>query len=212
MGRGARHILLGGLSAAVCGIFAVTGPIATAWDRVSILTAYLCLILLCVGLSIGPWRALATGRPTLNSYLRRDVGIWAALTGLVHLVLATELSMNSSYVGAVVDAAEQPPGRQLFAWASVSGYLVGLNFLLLLALSNDHVMRSLGSVWWKRLQRTSYLGFCLTLLHGLAFQVLESRTWALVAVLVLAGAVVVVFQWRSALAVRKRLLVASTNR
>jgi len=43
------------------------------------------------------------------------------------------------------------------------------------------VMRSLGSVWWKRLQRTSYLGFCLTLLHGLAFQVLESRTWALVA-------------------------------
>jgi DMSO/TMAO reductase YedYZ heme-binding membrane subunit len=139
------------------------------------------------------------------------VGIWAALTGLFHLVLATKLSMNPSYMGAVVDAQGGTSARQLFAWGSVLGYLVGLNFLLLLALSNDRVMRLIGSRWWKRLQRTSYVSFGLTLAHGLAFQVLEARSWALVAVLALTGVVVVAFQVRGALAVRHRLMAAETG-
>ena len=211
MGRGARHLLLGGLSVTACALFALTGPAPSAWDRVSILTAYLCLILLCVGLTIGPQRARASGRPTLNTYLRRDVGIWAALTGLIHLVLATELSMTARYVGAVVDAREQPLGRQLFAWGSISGYVLGLNFVLLLALSNDRVMRLLGSIRWKRLQRTSYLAFGLTLAHGLVFQFLESRPWPLVSALALAGAVVIVFQYLGACAVRKQRLEVGPN-
>jgi hypothetical protein len=68
MGRSERHILLGGLSIGVCAAFGLAGPAATAWDRVSILTAYLCLGLLCMGLLVGPRRAVVSGRATLNSY------------------------------------------------------------------------------------------------------------------------------------------------
>jgi len=38
-------------------------------------------------------------------------------------------------------------------------------------------MRLIGQRWWKRLHRLSYIVFTLTILHGLGFQVLESRWW-----------------------------------
>ncbi len=203
MTRSRRHGLLAAVCAGACGLAWLAGERPVAWDRVSITTAYACLVLLSVGLAVGPGYALRSGRPVLNNRLRRDINIWAALMGLIHLVVATELSMTPSYVASFVNLPAEPMRGRLFAWGSSSGFLVGLNFLLLLALSNDWSLRQLGAVWWKRLHRTSYLGFALTILHGLAFQILEGRAWPLIGALLLVASGVGVMQTWGVLAVRR---------
>ncbi len=163
------------------------GQPSAAADRVSIVSAYLCTLLFCVVLLIGPITVITGGRLTLNQLLRRDLGIWTAVTGILHLALGTELSMNVAYLETFVEGVVSPPApairQALFTWGTIGGFIVGLLFLLLLALSNNAAIRLLGASWWKRLQRSSYLAFVLTAIHGFAFQILESRSLIWIGVL-----------------------------
>lgn len=173
---------------------AYAGPAAGALDRISIVTAYQCLLLLTGVLLLGPWLARTAGRPVLNSHLRRDVGIWAGLTGLVHFWLGNQLSMNFEYLGVWVRNPNLVPGPEvreaLYMWGTIAGYLVAVLTLLLLALSSDRMLRWVGATWWKRLQRSAYAMFVLTVAHAFIFQFIESREWLwIVAVALLALAV-----------------------
>jgi methionine sulfoxide reductase heme-binding subunit len=47
--------------------------------------------------------------------------------------------------------------------------------LLLLAISNNKSLMTLGPALWKRLQRSAYLLLVVVVAHGLLFQALESR-------------------------------------
>ncbi|MBA4159583.1 MAG: hypothetical protein H0X65_19215, partial [Gemmatimonadetes bacterium] len=47
--------------------------------------------------------------------------------------------------------------------------------VLLLALSNDLSLRLLKAGRWKTLQRWNYALFALTVVHGIAYQVIEDR-------------------------------------
>jgi sulfoxide reductase heme-binding subunit YedZ len=207
MGRWLHHLILAGLSLCPLAVAAVGGPVDQVLDRLSITSAYLFLALLCAGLSVGPLRALKSGRPTLNSHLRRDIGIWAALAGLLHLYLAMVASMTPEYMALFVDIANPAPSaavrRELYSWSVIAGLVVGVLLLVLLTLSNDKSLRLLGSRWWKRLHRSSYIAFVLTVLHGFAFQVLESRTWSLILLLAAATLGIMVLQVRGARAVKK---------
>lgn len=176
-----------------------------ARDRVSLVTAWLCFALLAAALCLGPWQALRTGQPVLNNLLRRDLGIWAALTGLAHLVVATTVVMQPNYFRAYITG---PPENPLPGWAGwigtasiLAGYLVGLIFLLLLALSNNRSLRRLGAPRWKRLQRAAAVAFFLTVAHGVIFQVIEGRTRGWLAGLVVVSAAVLVLRWRARRAV-----------
>jgi len=174
-----RHLTLALVVAAACVVATLpAGPVAAS-ERLSLATAWLSMLLFGAALLIGPRHALRTGQPILNSLVRRDLGIWAALTGLAHFGLGTEASMNAAYLTAFVSEAPSAPGpavrEQLFTWGSLAGFIVGLQVLLLLALSSNRALRVLGAPRWKRLQRSSYLAFGLTAGHGLAFQALEGR-------------------------------------
>lgn len=183
-----HHVALAGLTMLAIAAAVGASAGASARESASFATAYLCLALLTIALSIGPVLALRTGRPALNSRLRRDVGIWAGLNGLAHVWLGTLVSMNSAYVAAFVKFAPAPPSAELRNWlfslGAVAGYVVGILLLLLLALSSDRALRRLGAPRWKRLQRASYLAFGLTALHGLAFQLIEERSAVLVLLVV----------------------------
>jgi sulfoxide reductase heme-binding subunit YedZ len=196
--RTKHHLGLAGLNGACLAVAAVSGSAAGLPDRFSIVTAYLCLGLLCTGLAIGPIRAIGNGRPTVNNYLRRDIGIWAGLTGLAHLVIATALSMSPEYMGAFVTIANTPLSEAvrtaLFTWGTIAGLVVGVLLLILLAVSNDKTLQWLGIRWWKRVHRLSYLAFALTAAHGLAFQALESRAGSLIALVVLGTLAIFVLQ------------------
>jgi sulfoxide reductase heme-binding subunit YedZ len=146
---------------------------------VSLLTAWLCMTLLAAALLIGPWRARQTGKPTLNFLPRRDLGIWAGLTGLAHLIAATEVVMTPAYFRTYITSTDVAALPGLAGWigtaAILAGYLIGLVLLLLLLLSNNTALRRLGPDKWKRYQRWAYPAFVVTAIHGLIFQVIENR-------------------------------------
>lgn len=151
-------------------------------------------------LALGPLDALRTGRPTLNSLLRRDLGIWAALTGLAHLAAATGEVMRPAYFNRYLTGPDGPPLPGWPDWlgnASIlGGYLVGVLFLVLLLLSNNRSLRRLGPARWKQLQGVSMTAFTLTVAHGVVFQVIERRTggW-LAALVVVAAAIFALRRW-----------------
>lgn len=189
MRRFARHLLLAAAIAAAMTLAVATGAAADALDRASLTLAWLCLALFAGALTIGPLHALRTGRLLTNHLLRRDLGIWCALTGLAHLGIAFAISMTPAYMQAYIDVAGAWPApgvrRQLYSWAVIGSLVIAAVFLVLLALSSNAALRRVGPTWWKRLQRLSYLAFALTVLHSVAFQVIESRSAWLVALLVL---------------------------
>lgn len=166
------------------------------------------MALLAVALSIGPIRQLEHRTYRINIYKRRDLGIWSALHGLFHFVAGNFVAMNPVYVGAFVRGATASPStsvrEQLFSGGSIAGLLVALLFLLLLAISSDRALRFLGTKKWKFLQRSSHAVLWLTVLHGIAFQVLEAR---FLPMLILSGiaAVLLGFQLRARLISRQRV-------
>ena len=59
-----------------------------------------------------------------------------------------------------------------------TGLLAALLFLSLLAISNDLSLRRLGTRTWKSLQRWTYMAVALTLIHAVAYQLVEKREGA----------------------------------
>jgi sulfoxide reductase heme-binding subunit YedZ len=207
--RGRRHRALATLAAGAAAAAWFGGPPATGTDRVSLATAWLCLVLLGAALLIGPWHALRRGQPLLNHVLRRDLGIWAGLTGLAHLAAATAVVMTPAYFRNYITGPPADPMPGWAGWIGTSailvGYAIGLLLVRLLAISNDRALRRLGRERWKRAQRLAYVVFGATVLHGLVFQVIERRLGAWLLALLVASATVVGFQ----LAARRALSAAA---
>jgi len=152
-------------------------------------------------LGLGPWHALRTGQPLINNLLRRDLGIWAALAGLAHLALATREVMQPAYFGRYITGTPAAPVPEWFDWLGtgsiVGGYAVGLIFLLLLGLSNNLSLRRLGIDRWKKMQGIATVAFGVTAAHGAVFQLIEGRTGAWLAGLVMLTIAVAVLRRRA---------------
>lgn len=202
-----HHATLAGATAFALLGAAAAGPWPEWLDRLSIVSAYLCMIYLSMALVIGPWQAIRFGKPIVNDRLRRDLGIWSALAGFGHFYLAMVLSMNYEYLDLFVYGDGLPFSEStqylLYSGGTIAGFVVGVLFILLVCLSNDRSLRWIGARWWKRLQRLSYLVFAFTVLHGFAFQLIETRQGLLIGVLATALALVVVSQLAGILAVAK---------
>jgi len=202
-----NHLFLGIGVLSTLGVAAMAGVDGGAADRLSIVSAYQCLFLLGAALLIGPIKARTSGRAVGNSHTRRDVGIWAGLTGLLHFFLANILSMNYTYLSLFVDNASRPPSAdvrsQMYTGGTIMGYIVAVLILLLLGLSSDWMLRKVGMRWWKRLQRLSYTMFALTCAHAFAFQLLESRPRRWIAVVIIVTAGVLLAQLAGVAAVRR---------
>jgi len=196
------------MSLAALVMAAVSGEPAATLDRVSLMSAYLFVLMIGFVLLVGPVRAVRTGRATVNHTLRRDVAIWCGIIGLVHLVAGTAESMTPGYMDVFVSHAASAPSATVretfFLWSTIAGFIVGILVVILLALSNNRSLAWLGQIRWKRLHRLSYLVFGLTMAHGVGFQVLESRRWAGYAALVAMAGIVCVAQILGIRAVRRR--------
>lgn len=173
--------------------------------RLSMATAYSGLALLGGTLLLGPFNVLRSGRSPLSTDLRRDLGIWAALVSLVHVVAGLQVHFRGRPWLYFVAPAELPYQflsirLDVFGFANHLGLAAALLAVLLLALSNDLSLRRLGAWRWKMLQRLNYGLLALVVAHGLLYQRLEVRNPRLVMVLVTLTAVVAAVQvagfWR----------------
>lgn len=131
------------------------------------------LVLLVVTLALGPAGRLSAAAAGLSSW-RRQLGIWTALTGLVHTVLvlygwvAFDLGrlMGFEFVPELGRTARMEPG---FGLANLMGLVAMALLLVLLATSSDAAVRRLGPPVWNWVQGFAHVVFYLVVLHTAYF-------------------------------------------
>ncbi len=192
MSRATRHVLLFlGCALALAAFQAGFEKEPRVW-RLSMGSAYASLVLIALSLAIGPWNVLNGRRNPVSGYFRRDVGIWAGILGIVHVVAGLQVHFSGRmwlYFVPGPEASYRFPLRlDPFGLANHAGLVATLLLALLLALSNNASLKSLGPARWKSLQRWNYAIALLVLAHGAVYMVLEKRSLAFVA---MAAAIVI---------------------
>lgn len=178
--------------------------------RWSMATAYVGLALLGATLVTGPLNVLRRRPNPVSTDLRRDLGIWAGVLAVAHFLIGWQVHMKHRYLywlREVEGSNALRPRTDLFGFANYTGLAGVVIAVLLLALSNDYFLRTLGSDGWKRLQRWNYAFYGLVLLHGVAFQVIEKRKAPFVitlSILVLAAVLLQMLGYRRRRAARRR--------
>lgn len=207
-----RHhapLALGTVVASLALVALLPGETARRW---SIATAHVSLVLLATTLVLGPLNVLRHRANPLSADLRRDLGIWAAITGLFHVVVGLQVHMGGhplQYFLVPSATFGIRPRVDAFGVTNYLGLAATLILALLLTLSNDAALRNLGPSRWKALQRWSYALGVLVALHAALFQGMEKRTLPLVALFVLVAAATVTLQirgWRARRARQSRPL------
>ncbi len=146
-----------------------TRPYPDVINRLSFASSYPALFLLCLTLMIGPWKQLMGERLAVSLDLRRDIGIWAGITGLFHTGFGQFAHLRGRpWLYYITE--EGQVRTDLFGFNNDTGLLAALLLLALLATSNDASLRKLGTPGWKKLQRWNYACFALTAAHTFGYQ------------------------------------------
>jgi sulfoxide reductase heme-binding subunit YedZ len=166
--------------------------------RLSMATAYASLALLVTSLVVGPLNVLR-GRPNpVSTNLRRDVGIWAGAIGVAHVVIGLQVHLRGRMIEYFIDpkrvGSALPLRVDRFGVANDTGLFAGLVLVLLLGLSNDISLRTLGTTRWKALQRWNYGAMAFTVIHGAVYELVEKRAPYFVAVFGIQVLVALAFQ------------------
>jgi len=189
-------------------LFSIRGDVIS---RLSVATAYPALFLTAAAVSIGPWNVLRGQTNPVSFDLRRDFGIWAGITALLHTGIGLNVHLRGRPWLYFIDQHHQVR-HDLFGIGNDTGLLAALLFLLLLAISNDLSLRRLGTRTWKSLQRWTYMAVALTLMHAVAYQFVEKRQAAYRALLWATIAMTAVLQaagwWRTKRKLNRSALVS----
>ena len=170
--------------------------------RLSFATAWPALVLLAATLVIGPWRALRMKPYALSQDLRRDIGIWAGITGVLHAGVGQCVHLRGRpWLYYIYEKWQVMPVRyDVFGLSNHTGLIAALTLLLLLATSNDLSLRRLGPARWKGWQRWNYACFALAALHTFGYLIgIEALKPSFIAVAVLCVMVTALLQsmaWR----------------
>jgi len=189
-----RHATLAIGAAILVWIGFAAAPPPDFRHRLSLSTAYAALIFLAATLALGPWRTLARRANPVSFDLRRDLGIWSAILALVHTGVGLTVHLRGRmwmyFFKRLHPLAIQ---NTKFGAANYIGLVSALLFILLLVISNDLSLRSLGTRRWKSLQRWTYIAAILAVVHGVLFQLVEKRhlPWVIVftAIVAIAAAI-----------------------
>jgi sulfoxide reductase heme-binding subunit YedZ len=182
-----HHLGLGVTSVVLGAIVAAALPGASDLVRLSMATAYVGLAFLAVTLLLGPLKVLRNRTRPLSDDLRRDIGIWAAIVGGLHVIVGLQIHMGSPWLYFFFGPGERPRFWPLpvridpFGLSNYAGLAATLILVLLLLLSNDLSMRALGNWRWKRLQQLNYVLLASVVVHGILYQRIEDRdsVWVL---------------------------------
>lgn len=139
-------------------------------------SAYVALVYVAISLALGPYRVWRKLPNPVSFDLRRDIGIWAGMLVVLHTIVGLTVHLRGR-MWMYFLKNPYPPRIQfsVFGFANYVGAVATLLFLLLLLISNDLALRTLGTSRWKSIQRWSYLASALTVIHGFAYQFIEKR-------------------------------------
>lgn len=214
LNRAKRQGILVALAIATTGIAFIATPPPDFRHRFSMATAYAGVIFLGMSLWLGPWNVLRRRANPVSSDLRRDISIWAGILALVHTAVGLTVHLRGRmwmyFFKRLHPLVLQ---KTLFGFANFIGLGAALLFIVLLVISNDFSLRTLGIRRWKAIQRGAYVAFGLTVMHGIAFQLVEKRKFpwvVLFASLILLVIAIQAVAWVS-FARKKQRLIAESN-
>ena len=165
--------------------------------RASFATAYPALALMAATLLIGPWNLIRKRTNPISADLRRDIGIWAAILGILHTAVGQCVHLRGRpWLYYVYGPQEHHHGvrHDLFGLANYTGALSTLLLLALFATSNDWSLRKLHTRQWKQLQRWNYAVFALAGVHAFAYQGVEKQKLPFVITVAVCVTIAIVFQ------------------
>jgi sulfoxide reductase heme-binding subunit YedZ len=207
--RWQTHAVLLLLTGAAYGLAALYLPRAAPSYLMTLAFGYLSLLLLALTLLIGPLRLALDRRRRRNPVnldLRRDVGIWAGITGLLHVVFGFQQRFGGDILRFFL--ARTADGWRLLGGtlgaANHVGLLATLILVALLATSNDLSLRRLKGPRWKTLQRLNYALFGFAVLHTVLYQAISGREGAFATAVVVETLVTVVGQFAGLTLVQAR--------
>ncbi|MDR5729223.1 MAG: ferric reductase-like transmembrane domain-containing protein [Terriglobia bacterium] len=192
-----HHLALGAVSVAGVVALYATRPYNDAISRASFATAYPALALLAATLLAGPWNLLRRRPNPVSSDLRRDLGIWAGILGVLHAVVGQCVHLRGRpWLYYIYGPTEHHHGlrHDLFGFANYTGLVGVLLLITLLATSNDYCLRALGTPRWKQLQRWNYAVFALTAVHAVGYLAIEKQKASFVATVIVCLAIALLFQ------------------
>lgn len=169
-------------------------------------TGYLATGFLALTLLLGPANLVLRRRNPVSSYLRRDVGVWAAIFSGVHVLYGLQVHATLAKFATYFAASDGTPLTNAFGLANWSGLAALVVVAGLLALSSDAVLGRLGAKSWKRLQRFNYALFALVLVHAIFYGVLLRASSPYTTLLFVGTAAVVVGQAIGIALYRRRIL------
>ena len=174
--RSRRHSFLAAVAVAIVGIAYIATPPPDVRHRLSMATAYAGLIFLTASLCFGPWNILRRLPNPISFDLRRDVGIWTGILAILHTAIGLTVHLRGR-MWMYFFKQLRPFKLQTtqFGFANFAGLGAALLFVMLLVISNDFSLRTLGTRRWKSLQRWTYVAVVLTVAHGIAYQLVEKR-------------------------------------
>lgn len=153
-------------------------------EQLSIATAYVGMLWIVASLAIGPVNLLRRKPNPVSSDLRRDLGLWGGSVGLIHVAIGLTVHMRgrmSEYFLAPAGTEAFSLRLDAFGLANHLGLASAAILAALVILSSDWSLRSLGTKRWKRWQRWNYACAGALVAHGVLYQLLEKRRFALVA-------------------------------
>ncbi len=179
-------------------------------EQLSISTGYLALGFVGLTLLLGSLNLLLRRRNPVSSYLRRDIGMWAAAAIVAHVILGVR-SMGINFYYFFID--EGRPRVNSFGWGNWTGLVALVIVVGLLTISTDRSLRELKAKRWKSLQRLNYVLFAMSVLHAFFYGALLRATSPFTLVLFfIVGAVFAaqasgIWLWRTALKTKRFILL-----
>jgi sulfoxide reductase heme-binding subunit YedZ len=135
-------------------------------------SGYLSIFLLAVSLLLGPINIILRRKNPISTYIRRDIGIFGGILGIIHSVVGLFMHFIGKpwlyFVKEVGDDLVIRFGN--FGLANYTGLFGALILILLLIISNDYFLGKLMAVKWKNLQRFTYLMFLLVIAHSIFYR------------------------------------------
>ncbi|MGG4497588.1 ferric reductase-like transmembrane domain-containing protein [Brevibacillus reuszeri] len=156
----------------------------------SMILGYLSLVLIGATLVIGPIKSwLPASWQPVSLSLRRDIGIWAGLTGFLHVLLVLVLFQGTPRLMILNDTNAPKAGGWLklffvsnhngndllipnWSMTGIANYMGLTAFCILLALwltSSRRAEKWLGGSSWKRLHLANFTLFLLVVFHALIY-------------------------------------------
>ena len=201
-----RHLCLGALTVAISGLCLAWLPEKSPLPRLSTGLAFAALLWLACTLSVGPYQVLRGRAHPPSQNLRRDLGIWSAISGLLHTAAGFHVHAGGNYRYYFIPRpdrmSEFPIRTDLGGLANFAGLAAAFVLVVLLAISSDRALERLGPNRWKGLQRWTYALALLTVFHGAAYQISGERGAPLVGVLIVLSAAPAALQWLGFLRIR----------